>query len=169
MKRFLLLALLVVPLTCLAATEVPPQVAAFLHSNPAGYKISAGELLKRMAGPEKITFIDVRTPQEYAVMHINGAINIPYDQLAERIDQIPHDGLVVVYCHSGRRAEGANAVLHILGYNNVVNLSGGIKALAPAITSKSAPPVDAFQLAVPPGSHSPDDSESADEEEDFGC
>jgi len=168
MKRFLLAVLLLVPLTCLAATDVPPQVAAFLHSNPAGHKISAAELLKRMAGPEKLTFVDVRTPQEYAVMHIDGAINIPYNQLADRIDQIPHDGLVVVYCHSGRRAEGANAVLHILGYDNVVNLSGGIKALAGAITPKSAPPVGIDRGHQPAG-NSPDDTESDDEEEDFGC
>jgi len=169
MTRLLLLVLLLLPLTSFAATEVPPQVRDFLHNNPAGHKISVGDLLKRMAGPEKLTFIDVRTPQEFAVMHITGAINIPYDRLAEHLDQIPHDGLVIVYCHSGRRAEGATAVLQILGYTNAVNLSGGIKALAPAITSKSAPPVDAFQLATPPGSHSPDDTESDDEEEDFGC
>lgn len=157
------------PLTGFAATEIPSQVHNFLHNNPAGNKISVSALLRRMADPDKLTFIDVRTPQEFAVMHINGAINIPYDQLDQHLDQIPRDGLVVVYCHSGRRAEGATTVLHILGYDNTVNLSGGIKALAPAITSKSAPPIDVTGVTAPPADNSPDDEESDDEEEDFGC
>ncbi|ORJ59333.1 rhodanese-like domain-containing protein [Geothermobacter hydrogeniphilus] len=168
MRRILLvLALLLIPAGGFAAPKVPQEILKFLHSNPTTHKISAVSFLKRLGSEEKITLIDVRTPQEFAVMHINGAINIPYDQLAEHLDQIPHDGLVVAYCHSGRRAEGATTVLHILGYDNVVNLGGGLKALTPAITAKSAPALDFKKNQTPVDTSPADDTD--DDEEDMGC
>ena len=42
--------------------------------------------------------IDVRPPSEYAAGHIAGAINIPLDSLAERLDQLPRDQEIVAYC-----------------------------------------------------------------------
>src|SRR3546814_10786784 len=48
--------------------------------------------------------LDVRTQAEFDAGHVPGAVLIPHDQLAQRLDEVPVDREVVVYCHSGRRA-----------------------------------------------------------------
>ena len=56
------------------------------------------------------TLLDVRTPGEFASGHVRGAINIPVQDLAQRVDEIPA-GRVVVYCQSGRRSASATRTL----------------------------------------------------------
>jgi len=73
-------------------------------------------------------FIDVRTPEEYAEGHIEGAVLIPVQQLAERISEVPKDVQVYLYCHSGRRSANAASMLAKAGYTNIENLLGGITA-----------------------------------------
>ena len=82
-------------------------------------------------GVKSNVVIDVRTPQEFSAGHINGAINIPYDQIeAHRslLDKIKKDENVLVYCRSGRRSEIAKQTLNDLGYKNVQN-GGGMDSL----------------------------------------
>lgn len=72
--------------------------------------------------------LDVRTPQEYAEGHIDGALNInvqsdDFKELAQR--ELSKDLTVLVYCRSGRRSLDAAEILTNLGYK-VVNLKGGI-------------------------------------------
>ncbi|MDX1380230.1 MAG: rhodanese-like domain-containing protein [Xanthomonadales bacterium] len=67
--------------------------------------------------------IDVRSPEEYAGGHIDGAVNVPHtetDALAAAIGD-DHDRAVVVYCGSGRRAGIAQAALAERGYTGVHN------------------------------------------------
>jgi len=67
--------------------------------------------------------IDVRTEQEFNAGHISGAINIPYDVIAEKIGEVTTDlnKKIIVYCRSGRRSGIAKNTLEKLGYNNVEN------------------------------------------------
>ncbi len=65
--------------------------------------------------------IDVREPAEYAESHVEGAVNIPLGDLIKRIDEVPKDEEVVVYCRSGGRAGVALQGLKSMGYTNVVN------------------------------------------------
>ncbi len=61
--------------------------------------------------------LDVRTPQEFASGHINGAINIPVDQLGARLDELgERDRPVVVYCRSGHRSGIAAKILRKAGF-----------------------------------------------------
>ena len=73
---------------------------------------------------EGATLVDVRTPAEYAAGHIEGAVNIPVHELAERIGEIPADEPVVVYCASGNRSATAAEVLRDKGYAEVEDLGG---------------------------------------------
>jgi len=67
--------------------------------------------------------VDVRTPQEYAAGHIEGAINIPVQELDARLSEFgPKDGVVVVYCRSGARSATAKSKLEAAGYKSVHNL-----------------------------------------------
>lgn len=67
--------------------------------------------------------IDVRTPEEYAAKHVDGAKNIPVDEIDTRLSEIPKDKPVVVYCHSGARSATAAKVLRGAGYD-VVDIGG---------------------------------------------
>ena len=71
--------------------------------------------------------VDVRTPEEYAARHIEGAINIPVDAIESRIAEVSKNDTskpVVVYCHSGNRAGRAKKILTDHGYSQVTNLGG---------------------------------------------
>lgn len=70
--------------------------------------------------------IDVRTPQEFNDGHIQGALNIPYDVIDERIGEVAgdKDESIVLYCRSGRRSGIALDTLKDLGYTQVENAGG---------------------------------------------
>ena len=85
--------------------------------------------------------LDVRTEDEFAIGSLPGAINIPLDELRDRIAEVPQDRPVYVFCAVGLRGYLAYRILSQHGYNNVRNLSGGIKtyraAVAPIIINNS--------------------------------
>jgi len=72
-----------------------------------------------------ITLIDVRTPDEYALGSIEGSVNIDVDQLRSRLDEIPKNKKVIVFCGTGLRSYFAARILMQNGYEDVQNLSGG--------------------------------------------
>lgn len=71
-------------------------------------------------------WIDVRTPEEFAQGHLDGAINVPLDVIAQQIAFHAPDKStpVALYCRSGRRAALAQDILLELGYTNVTNQGG---------------------------------------------
>lgn len=76
------------------------------------------------------TLIDVRTADEYSLGTIRNAINIPVDELRERIHEIPADKPVIVFCAIGLRGYIALKILTGRNFKNVRNLSGGYKTYA---------------------------------------
>ena len=84
--------------------------------------ISAKELIEQ----SQATLVDVRTPEEYAMGHINGATLLPLDTLASRAEAALADknANVIVYCQSGGRSAYAAAHLAAMGYSNVHDLGG---------------------------------------------
>lgn len=74
---------------------------------------------------EHALFLDARSPISYQLGHIDGAINIPLEQLRGRIQEVPSDRKVVLYCNQGKTGYFALSILRNLGYTNVWNLSGG--------------------------------------------
>ena len=80
--------------------------------------------MKKRAG-EKFLLLDVRTPQENAAQAIEGSVLIPLQELGNRIQDLPKDREIVVYCRTGSRSAYACAHLAGMGYN-VKNLEGGI-------------------------------------------
>ena len=71
--------------------------------------------------------IDVRSEQEYAEGHLNGAINIPLYRIKSETERIVEDKSkqIIVYCTSGVRSEKAQVILNSMGYMNVYNLISG--------------------------------------------
>lgn len=86
-------------------------------------------------GVKSSVVIDVRTPQEFATGHVEGAINIPHDAITPNLPALSKLGKednILVYCRSGRRSEIAKETLNGLGYRNVQN-GGGLDSLASRI------------------------------------
>jgi NADPH-dependent 2,4-dienoyl-CoA reductase/sulfur reductase-like enzyme/rhodanese-related sulfurtransferase len=81
------------------------------------------ELADRMADGARL--IDVRTPGEFNAGHVDGAINIPVDDLRERFAEIPKEN-VIVTCQVGQRGHTASTLLRELGIK-AANLDGGYK------------------------------------------
>ena len=75
---------------------------------------------------DKAVILDVRTADEYASGHLQGARNIPHDRIAGEIAAAVPDKAtaVVLYCRSGMRAATALNTLRGLGYENVSNFGG---------------------------------------------
>lgn len=71
--------------------------------------------------------LDVRTPIEFEAGHIEGAINIPVDDLRQRLSELPTNQEILVYCQVGFRGYLALQILKHHGFNHVRNLTGGFK------------------------------------------
>ncbi len=68
--------------------------------------------------------VDVRTPEEFAEGHISGAINIPLDDLPERVGELDPADNIVVYCRSGNRSNQAAQFLLSENYESIYDLGG---------------------------------------------
>lgn len=75
-------------------------------------------------------FVDAREKYEYARGHIKGAVNIPLSEFRDRLDEIPRDQDVYVYCRSGQRSYNMVRALQHLGFNRVYNVAGSILAVS---------------------------------------
>lgn len=82
--------------------------------------------IKVFAGDSMTYWIDVRTPEEFNAGHIEGAVLIPYEVIADHIAEVTTDKSadIRVYCRSGRRSEVAKDTLQALGYTQVINEGG---------------------------------------------
>lgn len=78
-------------------------------------------LMSYLADNSAFTLIDARSPEEFIQGHVQGAINIPVDQLEELRGELPQqpDAAILVYCKSGKRARRLADTLAAQGYTNV--------------------------------------------------
>ena len=83
-----------------------------------------------MGTGEDVLLVDIRTPAEVAQAAIPGALHIPMHLLPVRASELPKDKDVILYCRSGARSYHACRFLTENGYDNMVNLRGGIIAWA---------------------------------------
>jgi len=74
---------------------------------------------------EASTFIDTRDAEQYEAATIPGAINIEWRQVLDRIDEIPEEGKVILFCNTGSLSAQATFALRVAGRENVVVLQSG--------------------------------------------
>jgi rhodanese-related sulfurtransferase len=88
--------------------------------------ITADEAKALMDSEKGYIILDVRTEEEYAAGHIEGAVLIPDYEIQEKAEEILLDKsqLILVYCRSGRRSKNAASTLASLGYTNVKEFGG---------------------------------------------
>jgi len=87
--------------------------------------IEPREVRDMMEKGEKFLLLDCREPWEYQTARIEGATLIPMREIPKKLDEIPKDQPVVVYCHAGMRSFNAASWLKQQGVN-ALSMSGGI-------------------------------------------
>lgn len=87
------------------------------------------ELAEKLRAPAgALTLLDVRENDERATARIDPSVHIPMREVPGRIRELPRDRTLVVYCHHGGRSEMVAGFLASQGFDQVVNLEGGIDA-----------------------------------------
>lgn len=109
----------------------------------------------READLSQVALIDVRTPEEYALGTIPGAVNVPLDELRERLEELPRDRAIWLFCGVGLRGYLASNILRGQGYSEVRNLVGGIKTYraATAVIQRPSQPHSGAAPAGPAAEH----------------
>lgn len=83
-----------------------------------------GQEAHELVEKQNAFLLDVRTPEEFAAGHVPGAVNIPVQVLATRMNEVPKNRPVVVYCRSGVRSANAAKMLSDAGYTKLYDLGG---------------------------------------------
>ena len=113
--------------------EARAEGPAFKIDNPNAPKnaevrqMSVTELAQRIAASERLGLFDVRTPDERAIAHIEGA-RLLDSNVVEQLEGLDKGALLVFHCHHGGRSQRAAEHFAALGFTNVWNLAGGIDA-----------------------------------------
>ena len=89
-------------------------------------RISQNKAMKIMEEETGYLIVDVRRPDEFAEGHIEGAINVPNEEIVDEMpEKLPDkDQLLLVYCRTGRRSKEAAEKLAEIGYTNVYEIGG---------------------------------------------
>jgi len=133
-------------LETLELAYAPPYSSAKDPVNIAGY--TAANIVEKTCAvfhwneasgldTNAISLVDVRTPMEYSLGTIGTAINIPVDELRNRLGELPQDKPVYVFCQVGLRGYVAARILMQHGFATVKNLSGGYKTYELAIQEQA--------------------------------
>jgi rhodanese-related sulfurtransferase len=90
--------------------------------------IAAEELSNQLT--KDTIIIDVRKQSEFQAEHVEGAINLPLDFINDYLAEIPKQGKVFIHCAGGYRSMIAISILKARGWDNLIDVSGGFKAIA---------------------------------------
>src|SRR5271166_4093809 len=91
-------------------------------------RVSAPMLAEELASQNPPVVIDIRGPREWSAKHITDSVNLPLNQLQQRIDEVPPSRRIAVHCAGGYRSSMAASILNQNGITNLVELAGGIAA-----------------------------------------
>ncbi len=89
-------------------------------------EINVKQLADLIAEGTAPTLIDVREPNEYAFVHLPGAVLLPLGGIRQWAQDLDKERPYVVYCHTGARSWQAAYLMERMGFTQVSNLSGGI-------------------------------------------
>lgn len=99
--------------------------------------ISSEEFARRFKQKELLV-VDVRKPAEFEGEHVQGALSVPLDFINEDLAQIPKEGEVYMHCAGGYRSMIAASILKARGWNNIIDIDGGMGAIKTTEIPKSS-------------------------------
>jgi rhodanese-related sulfurtransferase len=95
------------------------------NDQPLAAEISVQQAKQRF--DDGTYLVDVRTPEEWNEMHVEGAVLIPLDELPNRLTEVPKGQPVMVICRSGNRSATGRDILKNAGFQQVTSVAGGIR------------------------------------------
>ena len=108
-----------------SSAKDPVNMAGFIAENILTDRLNIFYWNDLGDGDDNSYLLDVRTVREFEAGHIDGAANIPVDEIRERLNEIPAGKRIDIYCEAGLRGYLASRILRQNGFNEVFNLSGG--------------------------------------------
>ena len=92
----------------------------------AQYADTSVQQAKEMIDKGDVFILDVRTQEEYNAGHIRNSTLIPVQDLGKRLNEVPRDREILVYCRTGGRSTAASEILVNNGFTQIYNMKGGI-------------------------------------------
>ncbi|PRY52676.1 NADPH-dependent 2,4-dienoyl-CoA reductase/sulfur reductase-like enzyme [Arcticibacter pallidicorallinus] len=108
-----------------SSAKDPVNMAGFVAENILLERLKVVDYSQLSSMEDDTLLIDVRNPGEVAAGTIEGAVNIPLDEIRSRLQEIPRDKPLLIFCQQGMRGYLAQRILVQNGFSNVSNLSGG--------------------------------------------
>lgn len=94
------------------------------------YEIHPSDVVEKLRNNEDIILLDVRTPREFAEIHLKNALLLPVEELSQEsllgIGLDIKDREIIIYCRSGARSKVAYDIMNSLGYTNIKSVAGGM-------------------------------------------
>ncbi|WP_343208215.1 rhodanese-like domain-containing protein [Anaerolentibacter hominis] len=120
---------MIVSVTCLLLSVVVLAGCSKKQSSPedsAYHSIDAKKAKEMMDADSSVVVVDVRTPEEFAEKHIEGAINIPLQTIEDtQPELLPDlDATILIHCRTGIRSRQASDKLVEIGYQNIYDFGG---------------------------------------------
>jgi phage shock protein E len=127
--RLALVALAAVALAGCGGSSNEGSSTAVAEGTPAVTLVSPEQAQEIIDGGD-VVLLDVRTPEEFAAGHLEGADNVDFyaTDFGSKLDALDHTASYVVYCHSGTRSGQATALMAEKGFTAVTDVDGGIAA-----------------------------------------
>jgi rhodanese-related sulfurtransferase len=123
-KRSALIIFAVVAVVAIAAGLYTPKL---LNRNNDDYRdVSVMVALELIDENPDLVIVDVRTVTEFDDGHIDGAINIPVEEIGDKLDELDKDDELLVYCRTGNRSGRAVGILKDAGYTRIYHMHEGI-------------------------------------------
>ena len=122
-----------------SSAKDPIAIAGYVASNIISGAMPIITWRELVQQKNEVMLIDTRTPEEFSFGSIPGAINMPLDDLRDRMSEVPTSKPVVLFCAVGLRGYLAQRILMGNGYRNVRNLSGGYKLYSAAVAPVPVP------------------------------
>lgn len=126
-------ALAAVTLAACSSADTVESPSASAEERPGVVRVDAEEAVTLLDERDDLMVIDVRTPEEFAEGHVDGAelVDIYEPAFQDEIDGLDRDGSYVLYCRTGNRSGQAAAFMQELGFTEVYD-AGGLADLADA-------------------------------------
>ncbi len=96
-------------------------------------QLSPLQVKRMLEGGQRLVLLDVREPEEVALVRLPGSLHIPMGEIPGRLHELDPDADIVVYCHHGIRSANVVAFLAQRDFAHVANLAGGIDAWARSV------------------------------------
>ena len=110
----------------------PDEMSEHHDDVVASHEIYPGVVAEKIKADEDIILLDVRTPEEHEVVHLENSLLLPVQELSQEtlnkigLGQDKKDQEIIIYCRSGARSKTAYDIMSSLGYTNIKSVAGGM-------------------------------------------